>query len=148
MLALLVVGSYVRRIPAYAGSTDRYHDRRPSPRAHPHLRGEHTDPGANFPWDVGSSPLTQGAPCHSSYCYGPLGLIPAYAGSTLVGDFYALRLGAHPRLRGEHILASTMAADTRGSSPLTRGARLRPATVKLLLRLIPAYAGSTLAEQE
>ena len=142
-MALLVVGSYVRLIPAYAGSTDRYHDRRPSPRAHPHLRGEHTDPGANFPWDVGSSPLTQGAPCHSSYCYGPLGLIPAYAGSTVQRWGTSRCTPAHPRLRGEHSVLNAHPLTDCGSSPLTRGAltvfqRLRHST-----GLIPAYAGST-----
>ena len=143
------MGSLPRRlIPAYAGSTRRALPAWVACGAHPRLRGEHLALPCLLVGLIGSSPLTRGARVAYQASNASPGLIPAYAGSTLVGDFYALRLGAHPRLRGEHILASTMAADTRGSSPLTRGARLRPATVKLLLRLIPAYAGSTLAEQE
>ena len=70
-------------------------------------------------------------------------LIPACAGSTRV------RLGvwrwgrAHPRMRGEHIVAARMASWAVGSSPHARGAHRWHLLVGGGGRLIPACAGST-----
>ena len=96
------------------------------------------------------------------------GLIPAHAGSTWLrrvlrqtqrahprsrGEHLAKLVGtsahhlAHPRSRGEHELGAVTRAAELGSSPLTRGA-LDPSTSGTLHPgLIPAHAGSTLAEQ-
>ena len=54
------------------------------------------------------------------------------------------RFGAHPRLRGEHSVANTISVANTGSSPLTRGAPYSGRVTTGGLRLIPAYAGSTL----
>ena len=51
--------------------------------------------------------------------------------------------GAHPRSRGEHSPGSSLPAQSRGSSPLTRGAPIRPQQREPSPRLIPAHAGST-----
>ena len=51
--------------------------------------------------------------------------------------------GAHPRLRGEHKRYSTESLLASGSSPLTRGARLKLSYGSTIIGLIPAYAGST-----
>ena len=72
-----------------------------------------------------------------------LGLIPARAGNTFVVALHLLKLGAHPRSRGEHLLFLSIEFALRGSSPLARGTR-----VFLLGRgggvgLIPARAGNT-----
>ena len=53
------------------------------------------------------------------------------------------RSRAHPRLRGEHRPAIRPQKFRRGSSPLTRGARLTVNGKTSPSRLIPAYAGST-----
>ena len=52
----------------------------------------------------------------------------------------------HPRLRGEHVKADTTESYSLGSSPLTRGAPSPALSALLSLRIIPAYAGSTLPE--
>ena len=49
----------------------------------------------------------------------------------------------HPRIRGEHKEYTVSRSRKAGSSPHTRGARARRRCSRLLLRIIPAYAGST-----
>ena len=51
-------------------------------------------------------------------------LIPAHAGSTCFRAPVGHGHRAHPRSRGEHALATFGDLRKRGSSPLTRGARL------------------------
>ena len=91
----------------------------------------------------GSSPLTRGAPVHSSDAIDCQRIIPAYAGSTdslVVGLFV---LWDHPRLRGEHRDSYQSIDGELGSSPLTRGARLLEKEAAVAPGIIPAYAGST-----
>ena len=153
----------VRLIPAYAGSTWGVGVACGCAAAHPRLRGEHFFAATLVRGCSGSSPLTRGALdgerpqlCHA-------GLIPAYAGSTELVTADGFADGAHPRLRGEHIIFVLMVIIGMGSSPLTRGARFELSstgppqgsspltrgaqscvlTNQNLRRLIPAYAGST-----
>ena len=49
----------------------------------------------------------------------------------------------HPRIRGEHQVASEAFFEDEGSSPHTRGARGRARVYPISSRIIPAYAGST-----
>ena len=114
--------------------------------AHPRLRGEHSV-AFSVPFDqYGSSPLTRGAPGLFHWWGGSAGLIPAYAGSTLGVVSGVHWLGAHPRLRGEHEARPSLTRPGKGSSPLTRGAPLHRRIRGRGVRLIPAYAGSTLAD--
>ena len=130
-------------IPAYAGSTEARRDAPISSGAHPRLRGEHSvlDGIVGALW--GSSPLTRGAPqgCHGGVVW--VGLIPAYAGSTLTRGAATCPPRAHPRLRGEHCSKSGSLPVVTGSSPLTRGARMSTEPPHPSQGLIPAYAGST-----
>ena len=50
----------------------------------------------------GSSPLTRGAPIVVRVLEARGRLIPAHAGSTLLGDVRIRGRKAHPRSRGEH----------------------------------------------
>mgnify|MGYP006995068615 CR=1 FL=1 len=70
-------------------------------------------------------------------------LIPAYAGSTRNEPLPGHPRGAHPRLRGEHVVGSVEEAAFPGSSPLTRGALDAADALGTSVGLIPAYAGST-----
>ena len=72
-----------------------------------------------------------------------VGLIPAYAGSTMIGANQHHCRRAHPRLRGEHPLQRLLPSRNPGSSPLTRGAHRRRRPRVGVGGLIPAYAGST-----
>ena len=131
---------------------------------HPRIRGEHTRTGRAASAPAGSSPHTRGAPCHRQVEAEAGRIIPAYAGSTDVtgGDWgvetdhprirgeHAPHNGAgvlitldHPRIRGEHSTPTPETHRPSGSSPHTRGAPHRVASCQAILRIIPAYAGST-----
>ena len=112
--------------------------------AHPRLRGEHHEPAEAKTPCTGSSPLTRGAPDIACSFLPPMGLIPAYAGSTLHSGGGSSGSRAHPRLRGEHRKEPDTMTAFDGSSPLTRGAPNRRCTGPDSRGLIPAYAGSTL----
>ena len=111
-------------IPAYAGSTFNSVVASSSPADHPRIRGEHA---------VFFSRVRI------------VRIIPAYAGSTSTRCRRTQRRKDHPRIRGEHIQDTPLTNVTPGSSPHTRGAppgwRRSPAR----RRIIPAYAGSTMA---
>ena len=130
-------------IPAYAGSTRAKRAVSNPAGAHPRLRGEHSETSAEVTPSSGSSPLTRGAQQHERHPGPPLGLIPAYAGSTISQGSESSSAGAHPRLRGEHWQAKQRRLPCLGSSPLTRGALLGARVQVNVKRLIPAYAGST-----
>ena len=134
--------------------------------AHPRLRGEHTRQHVPTGDAEGSSPLTRGAlrtaagaerlngliPAYAGSTDDfpvdlPVGggLIPAYAGSTSASSILIRHAGAHPRLRGEHLFVIQRCNVHWGSSPLTRGAQQSYFGCGRVIRLIPAYAGSTAA---
>ena len=137
-------GRWVKRlIPAYAGSTRLLRRHNTQVGAHPRLRGEHRNPGAQPLHRLGSSPLTRGGLVGRESPTANSRLIPAYAGSTWHEISSSSPPRAHPRLRGEHALASSSSNVREGSSPLTRGARIRRLRTYPASRLIPAYAGST-----
>ena len=92
---------------------------------------------------VGSSPHTRGALVLQSGALVELGIIPAYAGSTMRYTFGHRTELDHPRIRGEHPPAGMESTIFPGSSPHTRGARSRSPARDDRCRIIPAYAGST-----
>ena len=73
-----------RLIPAYAGRTDGVFPVTVDGWAHPRLRGVDTIRRCIPSRQVGSSPLTRGGPKNGKVRYGFKGLIPAYAGRTLM----------------------------------------------------------------
>ena len=110
-------------IPAYAGSTWRKCSSSPTTPDHPRIRGEHSFEKLPSAMARGSSPHTRGARRSADGVDDPWGIIPAYAGSTVL-DF-------EDRGAGD------------GSSPHTRGALGPPPQPTSRRRIIPAYAGST-----
>ena len=74
---------------------------------------------------------------------GRTGLIPAHAGKTAWSFVLVLSDGAHPRSRGENLRLYGLGAMNEGSSPLTRGKRIRAACPPTATGLIPAHAGKT-----
>ena len=73
-------------IPAYAGSTGHARSARAAAGDHPRLRGEHSWTASAIAYRRGSSPLTRGAPCMLIGDRPEHGIIPAYAGSTVLHD--------------------------------------------------------------
>ena len=130
-------------IPAYAGSTCNPNNYHPAPPDHPRIRGEHTSPHCRTAASWGSSPHTRGAPLLARPDDRNVGIIPAYAGSTKTGRHDGRRRRDHPRIRGEHTDSGPFQDVSLGSSPHTRGARLRRGSGRRPEGIIPAYAGST-----
>ena len=134
---------YWRIIPAYAGSTPRRLSPSWAVSDHPRIRGEHAGAGAGHVERMGSSPHTRGA-LVDGFLQVPEGrIIPAYAGSTSAEWRSRSSRRDHPRIRGEHPTDNNPATAPRGSSPHTRGARLRKDSGRGQTGIIPAYAGST-----
>ena len=94
-----------RLIPAHAGKTRSARSRYCPTAAHPRSRGE--------------NPAAPALPAA-----GP-GLIPAHAGKTSTSTASQSASRAHPRSRGENTRMSEAEQNRVGSSPLTRGKRLR-----------------------
>ena len=140
------MGRAVRIIPAYAGSTPALRRSGSAPRDHPRIRGEHLNERAARQRRKGSSPHTRGARWRTPVSPGVLGIIPAYAGSTSRAPLLREAAKDHPRIRGEHCRRPSTSWRPPGSSPHTRGARPPPPGGLWRSRIIPAYAGSTLAD--
>ena len=109
-------------IPAYAGSTT------PTPLStsesadHPRVCGEHTMAAMKRYVERGSSPRMRGAPRGGRIAEDGTGIIPAYAGSTMIGCLSFDDKRDHPRVCGEHPHRRRFSAPCGGSSPRMRGA--------------------------
>ena len=137
-----------RLIPAHAGKTPTRSGRSGRWAAHPRSRGENTTLTTAALIGIGSSPLTRGKPSTPPVMWYTERLIPAHAGKTTVRQTGRRRFRAHPRSRGENDDIDDAGRPTRGSSPLTRGKRLRARCDQLRSRLIPAHAGKTTIANE
>ena len=91
----------------------------------------------------GSSPLTRGKLGLDRGLRNQRGLIPAHAGKTRGTGESRPSEGAHPRSRGENIIADPIGAVANGSSPLTRGKLDHASRHGRGQGLIPAHAGKT-----
>ena len=130
-------------IPAYAGSTLRNVIIDAQKADHPRIRGEHHRRSHRTERRLGSSPHTRGALAMPVHTRRGWGIIPAYAGSTTPSWKVTGKPADHPRIRGEHHCTSIVIRPGSGSSPHTRGARVRDQHTPRRLGIIPAYAGST-----
>ena len=132
-----------RIIPAYAGSTRSTLRWSGMWSDHPRIRGEHERRIGAPVGPVGSSPHTRGARINDIFRMKNEGIIPAYAGSTDPGAAAQKVQRDHPRIRGEHAVLSCPQTAGVGSSPHTRGARMKIYEGSKWIDIIPAYAGST-----
>ena len=131
-------------IPAYAGSTVNNDQGRVADQDHPRVCGEHGDQQGSQHEVSGSSPRMRGALCKHADGKPPWRIIPAYAGSTAGLMIKNLRERDHPRVCGEHTFWLACLSNMTGSSPRMRGAPHGSDPPLSLIRIIPAYAGSTL----
>ena len=85
----------------------------------------------------------RGTPCAGCRAGSRRGIIPAYAGNTLVLVLGLCGLRDHPRVCGEHGLVDCVANLPEGSSPRMRGTRDEMLETTNSPGIIPAYAGNT-----
>ena len=130
-------------IPAYAGSTSEGNEKMSNYEDHPRVCGEHLLAQVVGLLLQGSSPRMRGAPIACRNLRGADGIIPAYAGSTRCSRSTAGLVRDHPRVCGEHPQSGLRPSFRGGSSPRMRGALVTTLNAFGLLRIIPAYAGST-----
>ena len=130
-------------IPAYAGSTF-YRTCPPITTGdHPRVCGEHTGRATSFGMFGGSSPRMRGARIGVGLRSAGIGIIPAYAGSTLNRLTANISMRDHPRVCGEHLAVALCCPSCLGSSPRMRGAHFPYLRDEFTGGIIPAYAGST-----
>ena len=131
-------------IPACAGSTPPPPCRKGRWRDHPRMRGEHLRAESSRRISSGSSPHARGALSAALAVLSAKGIIPACAGSTARRSGDPSRTRDHPRMRGEHTRTRAYRRSRAGSSPHARGAQFVLVIRFLVIRIIPACAGSTL----
>jgi len=94
-----------RIIPAFAGSTGPGSAGCARAGDHPRFRGEHLRRRHQTIGQIGSSPLSRGAPAGVGRAERVERIIPAFAGSTSVSAGHQSSSSDHPRFRGEHSTA-------------------------------------------
>ena len=110
-----------RLIPAHAGKTLGEVLERYVAGAHPRSRGENGEKWDTSTPNVGSSPLTRGKPGNRQDQSEVTRLIPAHAGKTHPHGYRRAPTPAHPRSRGENLVAIRAEAEYGGSSPAHAG---------------------------
>ena len=96
-----------RIIPACAGNTAVAPGPGRASRDHPRLRGEHVLLHSRGRAGAGSSPLARGTLSSSRSLRRLARIIPACAGNTFHVPLWPCAHADHPRLRGEHLRASS-----------------------------------------
>ena len=72
------------------------------------------------------------------------GIIPAFAGNTVIMLYFDKLSKDHPRIRGEHDFVKKPIRKRQGSSPHSRGTLAWENTDILPSGIIPAFAGNTI----
>ena len=135
--------SHIRLTPAFAGKTRPHRGRANHHPAHPRIRGEDPHHGIRSSPGKGSPPHSRGRLSVAGLHGHTRRLTPAFAGKTPAASIRRLRLGAHPRIRGEDVLSDDGVLCDEGSPPHSRG---RPGSIlegAFHIRLTPAFAGKT-----
>ena len=110
---------------------------------HPRVCGEHFVPTIMGSVSLGSSPRMRGTLRRMERDAHRRGIIPAYAGNTMLTRPGHTQLGDHPRVCGEHRLAGLVGHVPGGSSPRMRGTHAARRMPRHRPGIIPAYAGNT-----
>ena len=130
-------------IPACAGNTRLFQDRRPLLWDHPRVCGEHFDGVEAGGYVRGSSPRVRGTPRGYRRCVRWHGIIPACAGNTKASVRRRQAAQDHPRVCGEHLRLALMSSRLTGSSPRVRGTHGAADHPGAVAGIIPACAGNT-----
>ncbi|KAB7789963.1 hypothetical protein F7D09_1513 [Bifidobacterium leontopitheci] len=131
-------------IPAYAGNTRSRYPAGYGYRDHPRVCGEHRETVLLAAGRQGSSPRMRGTPQLVDDADRRQGIIPAYAGNTLLLWHRQPLTRDHPRVCGEHVLSAIKGVFDTGSSPRMRGTQNLISHASHNVGIIPAYAGNTI----
>jgi len=131
-------------IPAHAGFTWSIWPATLGIGDHPRTRGVYPQRVPLTLTVVGSSPHTRGLLLDSLSGRVIWRIIPAHAGFTPGGVLLFVGREDHPRTRGVYGWRASQRRSQRGSSPHTRGLRVRYEIWVKEIRIIPAHAGFTL----
>ena len=141
-------GVEVRVIPAWAGNTGPSAPPAYSPAGHPRVGGEHGPVPSACIAAYGSSPRGRGTLPPLRTRPKCARVIPAWAGNTSPPGRGTHSQPGHPRMGGEHALRPASLPARRGSSPRGRGTLKHCSTIALCWRVIPAWAGNTIAGEQ
>ena len=130
-------------IPAYAGNTSSARRLWSCWWDHPRVCGEHKVDDSTGEGAWGSSPRMRGTLRRAFRKFRRLGIIPAYAGNTMMTPRLTTATWDHPRVCGEHSRRGSAGLSFGGSSPRMRGTPFVVIAVTVWRGIIPAYAGNT-----
>ena len=136
----------IRFIPAHAGNTARPRIDEARLPVHPRSRGEHPAHERISSTFSGSSPLTRGTRQRLLFLSSSERFIPAHAGNTHTDLRHRSSFTVHPRSRGEHASSSATRCRLAGSSPLTRGTRVKVGVSEGSFTVHPRSRGEHLVE--
>ena len=111
--------------------------------AHPRVGGENAGLLGSDAGTSGSSPRGRGKQHRGNHGCPVGGLIPAWAGKTLIKRVSNEPPRAHPRVGGENLSTTVIPGVANGSSPRGRGKPRRTVLDRYDAGLIPAWAGKT-----
>ncbi len=132
-----------RITPAYAGSTYKSISKLDVPRDHPRVCGKYGLATVKQQEITGSPPRMREVPFQFSKTEPSTRITPAYAGSTNIYLYYSLFSQDHPRVCGKYSNLSFVSSSALGSPPRMREVLEPSVTFLQILRITPAYAGST-----
>ena len=108
------------------------------------MRGEHAAEASSVSAIAGSSPRARGTRDEDRRDRDRARFIPACAGNTSAALASRAMSTVHPRVRGEHLITTTLALNVSGSSPRARGTLVDNPNHSNTFRFIPACAGNTI----
>ena len=132
-----------RIIPARAGQTRYFQQRRFRRPDHPRACGANAAVIVSIRVTAGSSPRVRGKPRIRGHRQQNHRIIPARAGQTASECCSRCRPPDHPRACGANLLALKAVLIVSGSSPRVRGKLAREPVLAYVDRIIPARAGQT-----
>ena len=117
--------SAVRFTPAHAGNTNNRADPEGTGKVHPRPRREYSQTVPDKTAQPGSPPPMRGIRFLYLLNRQPFRFTPAHAGNTELRHGDNMGTQVHPRPCGEYLVSYIHKAFRMGSSPLTRGIRIR-----------------------